>query len=93
MTRKLKYPSVMRGAYLELTDEGHDIWMHENNPDGWDNATWAAFVERIAIDARFSERVKAAKTNGHPRPNPLADGWVPSKKFDPIAGLTRSMTR
>jgi hypothetical protein len=81
---------VTNDGHLELTDEGHDIWMKENNPEGWDNRTWAGYVERIAKDPRFKKRVEERKGK-LPRCNPFADGWVSSKNFDPIAGLTKSL--
>lgn len=90
--RRSKYPNMIdSNGFLVLTDEGHDIWMKENNPDNWDTKTWRAFTERCMSDARFLERSQKAKRERMPRPHPTADGWVPSKQFDPLAGLTKRM--
>ena len=84
-----RYPVVMRGDHLDLTETGHLMWMRDNNPDGWDTETWRAFSERLAKDPRFASRCQHAKKNGQPRPHPTADGWIPSKDFDPIAALAQ----
>lgn len=112
-------------AGREMGREGHRRWMGENNPEGWDDATWKAFIERMSTDPRYEKQVKKARDERNewaanevireiggrqvssefrtdtrrrlntealdrfPRPHPTADGWVPSKQFDPIAGLTR----
>lgn len=114
-------------AGREMSHADHLRWMAEANPEDWDKATWAAFVERNAIDARFAERVRDNVRQRHewaeaevnreigrrdtsaafrlrlrrqlnveaidrfPRPHPLGDGWLPSKDFDPIAGLSKRM--
>lgn len=87
--RRSKYPNERRGDYLDLTDEGHDIWMHENNPDGWSDATWRAFVARCA-NPEFLARSREAKRNGWKRPHPTEDGWEPPPNFNPIDALVRS---
>lgn len=115
-------------AGREMSKADHDRWMAENNPEGWDNETWGAFVERISTDARFESRVRENFRKRHewaeeqvrreigsrkvdagfridlrrrmnieaidqfPRPNPLEDGWVPSRRFDPLSGLTKRMS-
>lgn len=79
-------------GHLTLTDAGHDIWMKDNNPDNWDTETWRAFTERCHMDPGFVARAQKAKRDGMARPHPTADGWVPSKHFDPIAGLTKRMS-
>ncbi len=88
--RRTRYPVVKRGDFHDLTDSGHDIWMRENNPDGWDDETWRAFIERCT-DPAFKERCQRARREEKPRPHPTADGWVPSKRFDPIASLAKNL--
>lgn len=123
-----KYETDMRGGHLMLSQRGHAKWMVDYNPEGWDNATWAAYAERIATDRAFAARVRDAFDERHHwaseefvrqvggraitdgfridlrreinteavmkfrRPHPTADGWVPSKHFDPLAGLTKRMS-
>lgn len=113
---------------VEMSRSEHKVWMADNNPEGWDDATWAAYIERMATDARFKARVDENMKQRHawaslevtrelgsrrvddgyrnqlrrqlnaeaidrfPRCNPLEDGWVPPKQFDPIASLTKRMT-
>lgn len=90
--RRSKYPTMIdENGYLTLTDAGHDIWMKENNPDGWDDATWHAFAERCATSESFKAEAQRCKRYGLPRPHPLADGWVPAAKFNPLRDLTRRM--
>lgn len=120
-------PRVL-SAGREMSKEDHRKWMAEANPEGWDDETWKAFVERMATDLRYRELVHQARDRRHewaeaevtrvlgrrrtdqgyriklrkqlnveafdhfPRPHPLADGWVQSKNFDPIAGLTKRMS-
>ena len=68
--RRTKYPTVMRGDFLDLSDSGHDIWMRENNPDGWDDATWKAFAARCRRSETFKSACQTAKALGYPRPHP-----------------------
>lgn len=74
--RRTKYPVVRRGDYLDLSPAGHDIWMAENNPDGWDEPTWRAFEVRCAVQPEFKWRANAARIAGEPRPHPTEDGWT-----------------
>lgn len=85
--RRHKYPTEKRGDYLDLTTAGHDIWMRENNPDGWDTETWRAFVERVSASPEFKARCQEAKRRGWKCPHPTEDGWRPTGKFDPLAAI------
>lgn len=87
--RRYKYPCEKRGDFLELTAEGHDIWMKENNPDGWDDETWRAFVLRCR-NPDFVDRCQDAKRRGLSRPHPTADGWKPPKG-NPILALVKQV--
>ena len=80
MTRR-KYPTVKRGDFLDLTDTGHLMWMRDNNPDGWDDATWRAFAARCSVSPDFKKRCRAALRNGWPRPHPTEDGWSPPPRL------------
>lgn len=90
-----RYPFVKRGDYLELTATGHELWMHEHNPDGWDDATWKAFVVRHSTSEEFRRRVAQARRLGQPRPHPTDDGWTPPPNNQPLLALVkgRSMPR
>lgn len=85
-----RYPVVKRGDYLDLTETGHLMWIRDNNPDGWDDETWRAFAERCSMSEGFKAEAQRCKREGLPRPHPTADGWVTSKRFDPIAGLSKN---
>lgn len=82
--RRTKYPTVMRGDFLDLSDAGHDIWMRENNPDGWDDATWKAFSARCRRSESFKTACQIARAIGNPRPHPDDYGWEPTRGGDVI---------
>lgn len=61
-----KYPTMTDpNGFVTLTDAGHSRWMDDHNPEGWDDATWAAYVERISTDPGFAKRVKANMDQRH----------------------------
>jgi hypothetical protein len=112
----------------EMSKSDHLKWMAEKNPEGWDDRTWVGYIERMATDAAFKQRVDANFKQRHnwaetqcaldiklgrvapyflvdhrrhlneiaiarfDRCNPFADGWVPSRDFDPIAGLAKRIS-
>ena len=88
--RRTKYPCVQRGDFLELTAAGHDIWMKENNPDGWDSDTWRAFASRCSLVPAFKERCQQAKRAGLPRPHPTEDGWT-APRMGPLEAVSRGL--
>lgn len=57
-----RYQSELRGSFRDLTKMGHERWMEENNPDGWDTETWRAFSARIASDSAFKDLVRSIAT-------------------------------
>jgi hypothetical protein len=79
-----------RGRYRSLTSRGHADWMRDYNPDGWDDATWGAFIQRCSTDAAFKNRCQRAKAAGRARPHPLDGGWVPNKDIDPLEAILGS---
>lgn len=63
----------------------------------WAEAEVIREIGARKVDAGFRielrRRINVEAVSKFGRPHPTADGWVPSKHFDPIAGLTRSMNR
>lgn len=78
-TTNEQYETEARGDFLELTRAGHEKWMRENNPDGWDDETWKAFAARCSRSPEFKARCQEARAAGNPRPHPTDDGWKPSR--------------
>jgi 16S rRNA C967 or C1407 C5-methylase (RsmB/RsmF family) len=43
---------------MELNRRGHEDWMAEHNPEGWNTEQWKAFVVRSRADGAYSLRIE-----------------------------------
>lgn len=49
----------------EMGPEEHRRWMADNNPGGWSDETWRAFIVRLKLDRAYAARVDRARTERH----------------------------